>query len=738
MASNSINSGIQKTNRQNISNVQPSNVRNDYDRSYPDFMTADFCHVTPFFHEYTVPGDSLRLRPSHIMRTHTLASPLFTNVQGHKAFFSVPMKTILPHTWDRFFVNPTHGDDVPEDVLPNFDVHSLIKELLFGRLYNGSTAVAKTYVGFDTTQKQNPLTSWHWLALTLELINNQNLLSNLGIRSISHFRLLGTTYEFEQGSSETKYYLKVVKTPTDYFNEAIARTISSTVKHGASTLVLMNVPEQQSGNLHTVYWTFDIKTPAGFRALFDFLLTHPGVYMSTSRSTVTATELSSIYSGIVSYDIPVRNSSASSSVTLGAVLQKTFLPSYVIPGQTIQIFPKFNIDRLIAYHMVCAQYFTNSQIDNIYTADLWRQAMMSLWYYAVSNTGETPLPRYTYNGLSLEYDLFSEASLSMILDILVDYNSGSDSNYTSDQIVSLYCFLVNLFTMEKSLVYGDYFTGSRLEPLAVGDTQVRAGSHVDVVDITKGIVMQRFLNKVNRLRSDIVAYSQGIFGITPKSADSIPEYLAALDFGISNEQVDNTAGFQGTIVTNMVSSDSGSFQLTFDSTEDTIVIGVLYFTLPRVYSAGLDRYLFRRTRFDYFQPDLQNVGDQEIYLAEYDPRLCQPNPDDNMNVRAWNAPFSYREQDAEYKQRIGVAAGGFITRSSQLASWANVFDLYRFYRDGSVPELSEDLIRNRNEDFDKFYRSLSNVVPGMYYHFIFAMNNNCEIIRNMFYQPEIL
>ena len=108
---------------------------NDFDLSYSHLATLRFADVHPFFVMDGLPADRLPFRSYHELRSYTLQSPMMSDIKLHKSFTMVPMQAILPNTWDRFIVNPTKGDDVPDDVYCNYPILAKLRafvSLMFG------------------------------------------------------------------------------------------------------------------------------------------------------------------------------------------------------------------------------------------------------------------------------------------------------------------------------------------------------------------------------------------------------------------------------------------------------------------------------------------------------------------------------------------------------------------------------------------------------------------------------
>ena len=62
--------------------------------------------------------------------------------------------------------------------------------------------------------------------------------------------------------------------------------------------------------------------------------------------------------------------------------------------------------------------------------------------------------------------------------------------------------------------------------------------------------------------------------------------------------------------------DSGGFVRSF--TEHGVIIGLICIDADQNYQAGMDRSFMRSTKYDYYWPALQNIGEQVVYANEID------------------------------------------------------------------------------------------------------------------------
>lgn len=369
--------------------------------------------------------------------------------------------------------------------------------------------------------------------------------------------------------------------------------------------------------------------------------------------------------------------------------------------------------RLAAYQMICSQFFSNDKVDGIYNSELWLSNMKSLVYSAIPlNIAKT----FILNGVPVYYDVLSNHFLSKM---------SQDSRLANP--LTLY-FWFNLLTFRRSLRYGDYFTGARPKPLAVGDVNIDVNGSafnsltVNAVDVNRNLWIQRFLNAANRVGSNLVNYTKGIFGYEPPKDYHQPNYIASESTRIGGNEIDNTSGVagadgvttQGIVNVNLRSSGSDvSFDIFIDN--PCIILGLVTFEAVPCYSSCIEKIATHKDRYDMFNPYMQHIGDQQILTQEF-----------NSHHKK-NMVFGYACRYAEYKYRYSMQHGGFNTN---LPSWS--FD-GRF----DSTSINEDVIRSKPADFDKFYKSLQYASLPNYFHFIISFANSVQANRAMQFFPDL-
>ena len=376
-----------------------------------------------------------------------------------------------------------------------------------------------------------------------------------------------------------------------------------------------------------------------------------------------------------------------------------------------------NISSILAYQLIWSQYFVNPQVDYIYNCDIYRETFRSNFINKFGSAAwyTVPWQTFSYNGSHISYDYFSLHYLTKIFDSI------EPSNYD---------LIHYLFGLRQSLRFGDYFTDSRTRPYAPGvmDAPV-VGQKVSAIDITKSVVMQRYLNAVVKLGNNFGDYLRGIFGTTPSPDYHFPKFIASSEVAVDGFEVANTSSQeQGLLVTNLkTSADKYEFEVSVDM--PCIILGLSSFSVPRVYSQTCNRFFFHNDRFDDFNPMLQYIGDQDIRSIELSSCTNREGQADGV--------FAYASRNAEYKQSYSVASGGFI---DMLPSWAFLSDsLFQgyFVPDTLIPQ-SPEFIRAKDYEFDRFFEVQTGLSLGHKFHFILRYNNQNVCNRPMEVNPGIL
>lgn len=646
--------------------------RSRFDLSYHNFLTPSYGKITPFMSLETVAGDKVPIRSSHKVRSYTLKSPLMSDVYMQKDFFAVPMECILPLNWQKIFANPVVGDDVDASQC--------------NCVFNPSTLIGllgNVLSYFGTGAGWQPAKGLNLLFLGEKLISKGSLFSNFGINLwssvfTSRGRFDDTQNGFTRALLPGADYDDIIDIVLGYLKFLV--TGGDTDDYSSITVKYIQLDTSlQAGYVEKskVFSSKDSTDIAFFEDCLDFCREH---YLTDFA--------------IAGYD----------NTTLGASDINITLD---INATSISI----NIAPIIAYQICCAHYFTNDRIDYIYSAELYRQMMRG---FLTNYSNDT----FEYNGVPMLYDELSGHWISKVSTLV----AGLGDNLAT---YKAWYYLINLFNVNNSLRFSDYFTGSRLTPLAVGNTDIAVNTNqVSVIDITRNIQIQRFLNLVNKTGRKFEEYVGKLFGTYVAPDYHNPIYLGKIRDKVVSYETENTGAAQQTnanSVTSTFSSTGNNFALEFDSDRPCIVIGVCSFDIPRVYSRTVSRDALHIDRFDYYNPFMQFIGDQDVNTLE-------------LGYSRGDREFAYQSRHAEYKTKYPICSGGFA-KQNVLPSWQFVADLQ--YEPSDT--LDANFIRSRRSELDKFYISLTGESPATRFHFICDFYNDLSSVsRPMVANPNIL
>ena len=686
-----------------INEVDSSAPRNrsSFDLGYRFYNTQRFGEYTPHFWMEGVDNDTLPLRSSHRVMSYTLATPLLSDVKMKKDYFYVPMMCILPLNWNKFITQPSIGQDVPADCGPSVaDFWAKMSSIGTSSLNYLDTILSSGGSGTETAE-QCLDACFKFFVFFERIYSDGSLMSNLGIHGGHYWRSYRTTGDREMIS----------------FDQWMDSFIS----------LLITVAES-TANPRNTYFSFTDGTTT-----FYVELAPSSAPVSTSDNLVSLRDYLEFLRDDFTWTISTVGGSGtqkSALISLWNAFRGQFsLGSGITPfigtsGVANDDKPALDLRRLWAYQIVCAHFFTNDKVDYVYSAELFRQYIQQL-VTRKQASGTDFVNFFTVNGLEYLYDALSAYYCNKCITGLNGSSGIFAMNGTAaDSVSELYAYFRSLFGFNRSLRYKDYFTGSRTRALAVGNTDVQVNSNlVNVIDVTRSIQAQRFLNWVNKIPRQFEDYFAGLMHKRPAPDYHNPFFLAeTVDdvFGEESEYTGNVADAEQNNITSVLKSNADRYAFEFSPDRDCVVIGLTSYDIPRAYSASIERQAMHYDRFDAFNPFYQFIGDQAVYQAEIGSALPS------------KYPFGYQIRHCEYKERFDQCAGGF---RKFLPGWLFIADddLRKW-----IAQQGPSFIRSHNTEFDRFYKSLTGYSLGSYFHFIVKNTNTMKASRPMAYQPGIL
>lgn len=235
---------------------------------------------------------------------------------------------------------------------------------------------------------------------------------------------------------------------------------------------------------------------------------------------------------------------------------------------------------------------------------------------------------------------------------------------------------------------GDLFTGggtgtftvsgigtANYDPMGSLETDLSAASAVTVTRLREALALQRFEEARARYGSRYVEYLRYLGVRSSDARLQRPEYLGGGKQTIQFSEVLQTA--EGTDPVGemrghgITSLRSNRYRRFFE--EHGYIFSLLSVRPKTIYVQGLARTWNRRVKEDFFQRELQAIGQQEVLNKEI--YAAHANPNDT---------FGYQDRYDEYRRQESRVSGEF--RTSVLDSWhtARIF--------GSAPSLNADFV----------------------------------------------
>ncbi len=209
----------------------------------------------------------------------------------------------------------------------------------------------------------------------------------------------------------------------------------------------------------------------------------------------------------------------------------------------------------------------------------------------------------------------------------------------------------------------------------------------------------------------------GEFGMKPRDARiQRPEYLGGSKSVLQISEVLQTAEGQDTGVGTMRGHGVASMRqrnIRFRCPEHGLIIGLMSIRPRSVYTQGINRAWLKRSRLDFYTPELANIGMQEVMQQELYATA------DNKDVI-----FGYQNRYDEYRFHKPVVTGEFRTTALNHWNLARNFELY-------ATADNKDVIFGYQNRYDE-YRFHKPVVTG---EFRTTALNHWNLARNFEQAP---
>lgn len=665
-----------------------------YDLTHAEYLSTRFGEVNPSMHIHTVPADRIVMH-DNTKTIHTQIDGNFmSTINQYVDSFYVPMRAVFPNNYEKLIPNPTKGKDLPNMALPQFPFNYFIHEYLLSTseftVYGADASIDEIVFRDVITAPQTTFSE----GVTSAILSRLTLLATV----ISRGQLLdylGVAFDDQYVDIRSE----LQNTIDQYFDAVYALTFNKRI-------YMVDADLRQN-----------IVDYTGVSRIRDyFSITNVQIFRDALATSFEKGKM------MYFYDVSFTDQFLPFLSRLVVALLKVFgglaasAPddfSNVINTSSNPFDSGFiNLQKILSYQLCIAQYYTNDSVDNIFNSDLYMQLLRATMFPS-DDDGISSEPTFLYNGVPTEYDYISCGALYHSL-----------IKQTAGHLNRQYVWMTLLLLMRRSLRYGDYFSTARPNMLAVGQLQINVteGS-VSPIDVTKNLLMQRYLNAVNYIGSGFLQYFASIYGVTPSDTGTYPRFIAHRKIPLASDITVNTSNNQGAQTTNLVGySDDNAFDVFIDD-HGVLLNFVSYDVLP-VYTSGIENTYHLADRFDYYNPMLQGIGDQPIRVSEI-------IGDFALRYQV----FGYTMRNAEYKYKLSKAHGAFI---NGLPGFLLKYPLRNYMDEDRRINIDPDFIRDKPIYMDSVVTSMTGTSPANYYHFIVACVNQVQCARKIQATPPVL
>lgn len=208
--------------------------------------------------------------------------------------------------------------------------------------------------------------------------------------------------------------------------------------------------------------------------------------------------------------------------------------------------------------------------------------------------------------------------------------------------------------------------------------------------LRQAFAIQRFYEAQARGGSRYIEFVQNVFGVTsPDARQQRAEYIGGMRFPINMDQVLQTSSTDATSPQGNTSAFSCTVDsdnlCTYSATEHGYFLVLACIRTNHSYQQGIERMWSRKKFFDFYVPQLANIGEQEIRNKEI---YAQGSSvvDESGNV-VDDQVFGYQEAWADYRYHPNRVSGKLrSTANGTLDIW-HYGDMYN-----SLPQLSSEWI----------------------------------------------
>lgn len=232
---------------------------------------------------------------------------------------------------------------------------------------------------------------------------------------------------------------------------------------------------------------------------------------------------------------------------------------------------------------------------------------------------------------------------------------------------------------------------------------------VNIRDLRASSALQRYAERSLLWGNRYEEFIQREFGIKPRdSRIQRPEYLGGGSGTLQISEVLQTAEGSNTGVGTMRGHGIAGLSqrpIKFRCPEHGLIIGLLSIRPVPVYTQGVNREFLKKSRLDFFTPELANIGMQEVLQREL--FVTKDNA---------NAVFGYSDRYQEYRYNMPKVTGEF-------RGTLNFWNMARNF--SAAPVLNESFI-NMSNSSPAFKRPFASQTT---HSFLMMLRNNVKAYR---------
>lgn len=214
-----------------------------------------------------------------------------------------------------------------------------------------------------------------------------------------------------------------------------------------------------------------------------------------------------------------------------------------------------------------------------------------------------------------------------------------------------------------------------------------ADSTMTINELREAFAIQRYYEKAARGGSRYIELIKTFFGVTsPDARMQRSEYLGGNRIFLDINQVVQTSATEQDMtpqgnVAGMSLTNNHHSDFTKSFTEHGFLIGVCVARYHHTYQQGVERFWFRRSVFDFYNPTFANIGEQPVFKREL---YLSGNYDQDNKV------FGYNECWADYRYKPNRVCGEMRSNISNTLDCYHLADWYTNEPNLSLSWLQED------------------------------------------------